>query len=315
MPTARRSPTALLVRRGGERLLFDCGEGTQRQFLRSSLGLVDLREVFLTHFHADHYLGLPGMLKTFSLRGRELPITIYGPAGLGDLFASLRKIFGRLSFDLELVELEPGLSLVRGDYTLETFAVEHGVSSLGYSLVEGSRPGRFDVEAADALGVPPGPQRGALQNGEEIELPAGGVVRPEQVLGPPRPGRKLVISGDTAPCQAVVKAARSADLLVHEATFCADESDRAAETGHSTAEEAAQVALAAAAEMLALTHVSTRYFGPEVLTEACGVFAKTVVPKDFDIIELPFRERGAPRLVKGGALTSTVSTAVEEKTE
>jgi ribonuclease Z len=304
MPTARRSPTALVVRRGGERLLIDAGEGTQRQFLRSALGLVDLREVFLTHYHADHYLGLPGMLKTFSLRGRELPLTVYGPPGLRALFGSLGKIFGRLTFELELVEIEPGQELERGDYRLETFPVEHGVSALGYALVEHERPGRFDVETADALGVPPGPERGALQRGEAITLGNGSKVEPEQVLGPARPGRKLVVSGDTAPARAVVEAARGADLLVHEATFCEDEGERAAETLHSTAAAAAQVALAAGVQMLALTHVSTRYFGPEVLREARAVFPETAVPKDFDIIELRFQERGGPRLIKGGALVA-----------
>jgi len=312
MPTARRSPTALLVRRGGERLLFDCGEGTQRQFLRSTLGLVDLTEVFLTHFHADHYLGLPGMLKTFSLRGRELPITVYGPPGLNDLFASLRKIFGRLTYPVELVELQPGDSLERGGYVLETFAVEHGVSALGYGLEELPRPGRFDVETADSLGVPPGPERGALQRGEAVTLAGGSVVKPEQVLGPPRAGRKLVLSGDTAPARAVVEAARGADLLVHEATFCAEERERAEETRHSTAAEAAQVALAGAVKMLALTHVSTRYFGPEVLREARGLFANTVVPRDFDIIELPFQERGEPRLIKEGALPEQRSVVEQQ---
>ena len=325
MPTARRSPTALLVRRGGERLLFDCGEGTQRQFLRSTLGLVDLTEVFLTHFHADHYLGLPGMLKTFSLRGRELPITVYGPPGLNDLFASLRKIFGRLTYALDLVELHPGDSLERDGYALETFSVEHGVSALGYALVESPRPGRFDVQSADGLGVPPGRERGALQRGEAVSLADGTVVRPEQVLGPARPGRKLVFSGDTAPTRAVVEAARDADLLIHEATFCEEERDRAEETKHSTAVQAAQVALAARVKMLALTHVSTRYFGPEVLREARELFAATAVPRDFDIIELPFQERGEPRLVKGGALPGNGSengskpavsaTGSEEKSE
>jgi len=312
MPTSRRSPTALVVRRGGERLLFDCGEGTQRQFLRSTLGLVDLTEVFLTHFHADHYLGLPGMLKTFSLRGRELPITVYGPPGLNDLFASLRKIFGRLTFAVELVELRPGESLERDGYVLETFAVEHGVVALGYALVELPRPGRFDVETADSLGVPPGSERGALQHGEPVTLADGVVVKPEQVLGPPRAARKLVLSGDTAPARAVVEAARGADLLVHEATFCADERERAEETRHSTAAEAAQVALAGAVKMLALTHVSTRYFGPEVLREARELFANTAVPKDFDIIELPFQERGEPRLIKGGALPEDGSGAGQQ---
>lgn len=301
MPTARRSPTALVVRRGGERLLFDCGEGSQRQFLRSKLGLVDLSEVFLTHYHADHYLGLPGMLKTFSLRGRELPLTVFGPPGLNDLFSALRRIFGRLTFALDLVELHPGDALERDGYRLETFPVEHGVSSLGYALVELARPGRFDVQGADALGVPPGRERGVLQRGEAVSLGGGRVVRPEQVLGQARPGRKLVISGDSAPCRAVVEAASDADLLVHEATFCEEERERAEETHHSTAAQAAQVALAAHVKMLALTHVSTRYFGPEVLREARELFAKTVVPRDFDIIDLPFQERGEPRLLKGGA--------------
>jgi ribonuclease Z len=145
MPTAKRAPTALLVRRGGERLLFDCAEGTQRQLLRSSVGLVELPEVFLTHYHADHYLGLPGMLKTFAVRGRTLPITIYGPPGLQELFVALRRIFGRLTYRYELVELRPGDVLERGDYRLATFPVAHGVSAMGYSLVEEPRPGRFDV--------------------------------------------------------------------------------------------------------------------------------------------------------------------------
>lgn len=307
MPTAKRSPTALVVRRGGERLLFDCGEGSQRQFLRSTLGLVDLSEVFLTHYHADHYLGLPGMLKTFSLRGRELPLVIFGPPGLNDLFSGLRRVFGRLTFALDLVELRPGDRLERDGYALETFPVEHGVAALGYALAELPRPGRFDVQGADALGVPPGPERGALQRGETVSLADGTVIRPEQVLGSERPGRKLVISGDSAPSHTVVEAAGEADLLIHEATFCEEERERAEETRHSTAAQAAQVALAARVRMLALTHVSTRYFGPEVLREARELFAATVVPRDFDIIDLPFEERGEPRLIKGGALPAARS--------
>ena len=302
MPTADRSPTALLVRRGGERLLFDCAEGTQRQLLRSSLGLIDLREVFLTHYHADHYLGLPGMLKTFALRGREVPITIHGPPGLVDLFHSLRRIFGKLTYRYELRELRPGDTLARGDYRLVTFAVEHGVSSIGYALVEDERPGRFDVETADALGVPFGPERGLLQRGEAITLADGSEVRPERVLGETRPGRTIVIAGDTAPARSVLKASIGADLLVHEATFLEDERERAAETAHSTAVDAAQLAQAAGVRLLALTHLSTRYFGPDAAREARAVFPETVVPRDFDIIDVRFQERGGPRLIKGGAL-------------
>src|SRR6478735_4563023 len=309
MPTADRSPTALLVRRGGERLLFDCAEGTQRQFLRSTLGLVDLREVFLTHYHADHYLGLPGMLKTFALRGREAPITIHGPPGLVDLFRSLRRIFGRLTYRYELEELRPGDALDRDGYRLITFPVEHGVSSIGYALVEDERPGRFDVETADALGVPFGPQRGALQRGEALTLADGTLVRPEQVLGEARPGRTIVIPGDTAPTRSVLDAALGADLLVHEATFLEDERERAAETAHSTAVDAAQLAEAAGVRLLALTHLSTRYFGPDAAREARVVFPETVVPRDFDIIDVRFQERGGPQLVKGGARHRRVPAA------
>jgi ribonuclease Z len=300
MPTAQRAPSALLVRRGGERLLFDCGEGTQRQLLRSDVGLIDLREVFLTHYHADHYLGLPGMLKSFALRGRDEPITIYGPPGLKELFGALRRIFGRLTYPYDLVELRPGDALARSDYVVRAIPVEHGVSAIGYTLVEPDRPGRFDVETADALGVPSGPERGALQHGEAVTLGDGRVVTPVQVLGPPRPGRTVVLAGDSAPAASVLEAARGSDLLVHEATFCEDERARAEETLHATAAQAAELAREADVRLLALTHVSNRYSGREVADEARAIFPETVVPRDFDVVELPFAERGAPRLVKGG---------------
>jgi ribonuclease Z len=301
MPTARRAPSATLVRRGGERLLFDCGEGTQRQLLRSDVGLVDLDEVFLTHFHADHFLGLPGMLKTFALRGRELPLTLYGPHGLGELLGALRRIFGRLTYEVAVVELSAGAALARDGYEVRAFPVRHGRDALGYALVENERPGRFDVAAADALGIPFGPERGALQAGEPVTLADGRIVTPGEVLGAARPGRKLVLTGDTAPSEDVVAAALGADLLVHEATFCEDEAERASETEHSTALEAARAARDAGVRLLALTHLSSRYGGGEVEREARTVFAETVVPRDFDLIELPFQERGAPELVKRGA--------------
>jgi ribonuclease Z len=300
-PTARRAPSATLVRRGGERLLFDCAEGTQRQLLRSDVGLVDLQEIFLTHFHADHFLGLPGMLKTFALRGRELPLTVYGPRGLAELFGTLRRIFGRLTYDVSVVELAADASLLRDGYELRTFPARHGRDALGFALVEEERPGRFDVATADALGVPFGPERGLLQDGEPVTLADGRVVTPEEVLGDPRPGRKLVLTGDTAPSDVVVEAAFGADVLVHEATFCEDEADRARETEHSTALEAARVARDAGVRLLALTHLSSRYGGGDVEREARTVFPETVVPRDFDVIEIPFRERGGPELVKSGA--------------
>lgn len=301
LPTAQRAPAALLVRRGGERLLFDCAEGTQRQLLRSQVGLPELDAIFLTHFHADHILGLPGMLKTFALRGREATLPIHGPPGLGEMMAQLRRIHGRLSYELDLVELAAGACVPRDGYQLRAFALDHGVSAIGYAIVEDERPGRFDVEAADRLGVPNGPARGALQHGQAVTLDDGTRVHPRDVVGEARPGRTLVIAGDTAPSQAVVAAATGADVLVHEATFAEDERERARETRHSTALDAARVGLAAGVRLLVLTHISGRYFGPELAREARGVFPATVVPRDFDVIEIPFAERGEPRRVKGGA--------------
>jgi ribonuclease Z len=302
MPTSQRAPAAFLLRRGGERLLFDCAEGTQRQLQRSSVGLPDIEEIFLTHCHADHFLGLPGMLKTFALRGRDdVGLTVYGPEGIRDLFSWVKPFLGRLPYRLTTVELAVGETLERGEYVLETFAVDHGVPALGYALVERDRPGRFDVAAADALGVPPGRERGVLQGGEPLTLEDGRVITPDSVLGPARPGRKVVLTGDTAPSASVVQAAHNADLLVHEATFGTEEAARARETLHSTAADAAEVAKLADVKLLALTHVSTRYFGSELAGEAREVFANTVVPRDFDVIEVPFPERGDPQLVKAGA--------------
>jgi ribonuclease Z len=302
MPTAQRAPAALLVRRGGDRLLFDCAEGTQRQLLRSSVGLVELGEIFITHFHADHILGLPGLFKTFSLRGRERPLEVYGPRGLVDLLGSLKRVVGKLSYEVRVSELEPGDVLERDGYRLATFEVSHGVPALGWALIESTRPGRFDVEAADALGVPSGPERGALQQGKPVTRPDGGTVTAEQVLGPPRPGRKVVITGDTAPAESIVEAAWGADVLVTEATFSEEERERASETMHQTAAQAASMAERANVGLLALTHLSNRYFGPEIAGEAREIFPETVVPKDFDVVEVPLAERGTPRLVKGGAL-------------
>ena len=302
MPTAQRAPAALLVRRGGDRLLFDCAEGTQRQLLRSSVGLVELGEIFVTHFHADHILGLPGLFKTFSLRGRERPLEVHGPRGLVDLLGSLKRVVGKLSYEVRVVELEPGDVLQRDGYRLAAFEVAHGVPAVGWSLIEATRPGRFDVEAADALGVPSGPARGALQRGESVTLPDGSVVSADQVLGPPRPGRKIVITGDTAPSESIVEAAWGAEVLVTEATFSEEELERAQETMHQTAAQAAGIAQRANIGLLALTHLSNRYFGPEIAREAREIFPDTVVPKDFDVVEVPFAERGTPQLVKGGAL-------------
>jgi ribonuclease Z len=292
VPTARRGLPAVLVRAGGDRLLFDCGEGTQQQLLRS-VGLPDLDAVFITHYHLDHWLGLVGMLKTFDLRARERPLAIHGPPGLSALIAQMRFVLGRLSYPLELVELEPHHEVRFDGYLVSPFPVNHRVEAYGYAFVEQDRPGRFDVEEARRLGVEEGPDFGRLQRGEAV-----GGVRPEQVVGEPRPGRRIVLSGDTAPCQAVEVFAHGADVLVHEATFTEDERERARETAHSTARQAAEIAREAGVRLLALTHLSTRYFPREIRDEARAVFPNTVVPRDFDAIEVPFPERGAPALVK-----------------
>ena len=287
-PTARRGLPATLVRRGGDRLLFDCGEGTQRQLLRS-VGLLDLEEIFISHFHADHFLGLPGLLKTFSLRGREHPLTIYGPPRLGALFEAMRPVMGRTGFEVRIVELEPNEQLKRDEYVVAAFAVDHRVPAYGYALIEDERPGRFDEARARELGLTPGPDFGRLQQGEPV-----GDVTPDQVLGPARPGRKVVLAGDTAPCEMTEVVSHGADLLVHEATFSEEDAERARETGHSTARGAAELAARAGVKLLALTHVSQRYAGPELRDEAREVFENTIVPRDFDRVEIPFAERGEP---------------------
>ena len=309
-PTAARGTAATLIRRGGDRLLVDCGEGTQRQLLRSDVGLVDLEHVFLTHLHADHVLGLPGMLKTFGLRGRDVPITVYGPRGTRALLGALGVVVGRVAYPLQVVELGPGESVGLEDYRIETFAVAHGTTAVGYALREDERPGRFDVSAAEALGVPSGPLRGALQRGEAVTLPDGRVVRPADVLGAPRRGRTVVITGDTAAAASVVEAAAGADVLVHEATFLAEERARAKETGHSTAAEAALVAREAEVGLLALTHLSARYPPSDVADEARQLFPRTVVPRDFDLLLVPLPERGEPQLVGRGARRGRVTEDV-----
>jgi ribonuclease Z len=294
VPSARRGLPALLCSRGGERLLFDCGEGTQRQMLRS-VGLLELDCVLLTHFHADHWLGLPGMLKSFALRDRTRPLSVYGPEGLQELMGAMRIVYGRrLPYELTLTEVEPWEELERDGYRIAAVPVKHGARpALAYALLEDPRPGTFDPAEAERLGVPPGPAFGALQRGESV---AG--VRPEQVMGPARAGRKLLYSGDTAPAQTLAVAAHGADVLVHEATFAEDESDRARETAHSTARQAAEIAREAEVRMLAITHVSGRYAGGELRDQARAVFAATEAPRDFDAIEIPFPERGEPRLLR-----------------
>lgn len=305
VPSARRSTASVLVARGGERLLFDCGEGTQRQMQRS-LGLVQADEIYLTHFHADHVLGLPGLLKTYDLTDRQVPLTIYGPPGLSELFEVFGPLVGRLGFRLDLVELGPGEAIPHDGYEVRPFEVAHSARANGYAVVEAERPGRFDPAAAAAAGVPEGPAYAALQRGEEVEGKAGPVT-PARVMGPSRAGRTVVITGDTAPSPATVSAAADADLLVHDASFAEEEARRAEETGHSTVGQAAAVAADAHVKLLALVHISSRYHVGKVIDEAKQVFEPTVAPRDFDQIELPFPERGVPQLIPNGAADNSKS--------
>jgi len=292
IPTSRRGLPAILLRRGGDRLLFDCGEGTQRQLV-GTVGLMDLTEIFLTHFHADHWLGLPGLLKTFDLRGRDRELVVHGPRGLRDLMALAMRAAGRVSFELVLDELEPGAVLQRDGYRIAAIGVEHRIPAFGYVIYEDTRPGAFDADAAVRAGLVPGPEFGRVQRGETVRG-----VGPADVMGPPRPGRKVALSGDTQPCERLAIAAHQADVLIHEATFADDERERALHTGHSTASQAAALARDAEVRMLALNHLSTRYPVSQVRDEARAVFPGAVIPRDFDTIEIPFAERGGPELIR-----------------
>jgi ribonuclease Z len=299
VPTARRNTACVLARVGGERLLFDSGEGSQRQMQRST-GLVQVDEIYLTHYHADHYLGVPGLLKTYDLNGRERGLRVIGPPGLFDLFKALGRIFGKLGYEVELIELEPGEAVRHEGYEVRCFPVEHRMTAYGYALVEAERPGHLDPEAAARLGVTHGPDLGRLQRGETVEGSAG-PVRPSDVMGDARTGRKVVVTGDTAPSEMTRLAAHQAQLLIHDGSFAVEETQRAAETGHSTARQAAELARDADVKLLAIVHVSSRYDVRSVLEEAREVFPNTIAPRDFDVSEIPFPERGDPRLIEGGA--------------
>jgi ribonuclease Z len=291
-PTVERSVSALAVVREGETLLFECGEGTQRQMMRYGVSF-GLSEVFFTHFHADHFLGVIGLVRTLGLQGRTDPMHFYGPKGARKLLgAALGLGVERVPFEVEIEELEPEAALHRDGYEILTYAADHGGSAIGYVLVEKDRLGKFDPARAKDLGVPEGPLWGRLQRAEAVTLDDGRVIEPASIVGAPRPGRKVVYTGDTRPCKATIEAAIGADVLVHEATFSLEEAERAKETDHSTAHEAAEVARMAKARRLVLTHLSARYSrdaGP-LLDEARAVFPETVIAKDGMEIEVAYRE-------------------------
>jgi len=292
VPTTRRNTSALLVNRDGDRLLFDCGEGTQRQMMRFETGF-SVDHLFVSHLHGDHVLGIPGLVQTFDFNDRETPLAIHAPHGTrGDLEDLATAVGTSPSFPVRITQNGPGdVVLDREEYEVRAVEVDHRTRALGYALVEDERKGRFDREKAEAeLGIPPGPKYSRLHRGEPVEHD-GRTIRPEEVVGPPRPGRKFVYTGDTRPAETVVEAAEGADLLVHDATFASDWADRARATGHSTAREAADIARRAGVKRLALVHVSTRYAGDAspIESEAAESFdGEAFVPDDGDESEVPF---------------------------
>ena len=289
-PTIDRNVAGLSVQREGEMFLFDCGEGNQRQMMRYGVGF-SFKEIFFTHYHADHMLGVTGLLRTMGLQDRSAPVTLYGPKGAQRILtAAISLGIERNKFPVEIVEVKPGDTLVRDEYDIVVFETEHRADTVGYALAEHTRLGRFNPDRARELGIPEGPLWGRLHKGQPVILEDGRTFTPADLVGAPRRGRRLVYSGDTRPHLPVIEASRGADLLVHEATFAGDELERARETGHSTAAEAARVALEAGVRRLALTHISSRYNrdASELLAEARAVFPDTVIARDGLTLDVPY---------------------------
>jgi ribonuclease Z len=290
-PTVGRNVSALMMQREGDSLLFDCGEGTQRQMMRYGTGFA-VHDIFFTHLHADHFLGVIGLLRTMALQARQEPIRLWCPeAGSGILHDAVNLGMERVRFDVDIVELQPGERIERDAYDIIAYRSFHGPRSLGYALVEHPRLGRFNPDLARQRGVPAGPLFGKLHRGEDVEVD-GRIITAAELVGPPRPGRRVVYSGDSRPCHETQELAKDADLLIHDATFSHDEVDRARDTHHSTAREAAELARAAGAHRLALTHISARYADDArpLEREARNVFRDSVVAYDGLVIEIPYRD-------------------------
>ncbi|MDW8083865.1 MAG: ribonuclease Z [Candidatus Caldarchaeum sp.] len=289
MPTKKRGLPAIAIRLKSSLLLLDCGEGTQRQFINAGIGTKPSFHIFLTHLHGDHVLGLPGLLFTLSMNGRKEDVNIYGPPNTAEfLHAVMRPQLGMLTFKTVVKEMKPGDAVKIENATVSCFKTDHTSFSLGFVLKEDERPGRMRTEFLDSLKVPRGPLWGMLQKGSSIEF-QGRVITPEEAMEPPRPGRKIVYTGDTRPCQQVVEESRGADVLIHDSTFDSTLRAKALEEGHSTAEDAAKTAVKAAVKRLYLFHISPRYEETDMLLlEARAVFPETYVAEDFLSYSVPF---------------------------
>ena len=291
-PTVGRNVSSLVVQREGDLMMFDCGEGTQRQMMRYGAGFA-LEDIFFSHLHADHFLGVIGLLRTMGLQGREEPMRLWTPRGSEELLRQAVDLgVERVPFEVTITGLDAGERVERGQYDVVPFRSVHGgPKSLGYAISEHTRLGRFDPARARDMGIPEGPLWGKLHHGESIEM-EGRTISPAELVGPPRPGRLVVYSGDTRPSPKTIEAATGADLLIHEATFGEEEADRAVATGHSTAREAARVAREAGVRRLVLTHFSPRYADdPRAIErEARSVFPETVSAYDGLVVEVPYRD-------------------------
>jgi len=295
LPTPLRNPSCIMIRRGSDTLLFDCGEGAQQQMMRLKTGFV-VNAIFVTHWHADHYLGIFGLIETMSFNGRTEPLTIYGPRGVNKFVDIIRQLTPKIPFEMKASEVADGDVIIRDGYSVSVFRTYHGMESVGYVLEEEMRPGRFDREGAIALGVKPGPMFGKLQRGQSVIITTenGDVtINPEQVMGKMRPGRKVIYTGDTRPIKSGNELLSGADLLIHEATFDDEEGgERAKEVWHSTAREAGEVAAYLHPRMLALVHISSRYTtAANHIREAKEAFdGEIIVPNDLTTIEIPFHD-------------------------
>ena len=291
-PTVKRNVSSVAVKRGSEIILFDCGEGTQRQFQKSKLSYMQISKIFITHFHGDHFLGLPGLIQTMQLNDREKPLHIYGPKGMTELTSQLLSLgYFRPSYKVVVHEISDGDALDFEDYVIHVLKVKHNVLALAYSLEEKMRPGRFNKSKALELGIPEGPLFSRLQHGKSITLENGRQFTPDMVLGSPRKGRKIVISGDTKPYTKLIDFSKNADILIHDATFDSELEDIAKDYGHTTAFQAAEIAKKANVEQLFLVHISPRYLDPRVLeNDAKKAFKNSFVPKDFYEVEIKLKK-------------------------